>query len=45
MKKNNPINPNLVKTEPNIRGFKVPNLEIINPIAGPKTKSIMENGN
>ena len=43
--KNNPINPNVVNTEPSIRGFTVPNFDIINPDAGPNIKSTTENGN
>jgi hypothetical protein len=44
-KMNNPANPNVVSNEPNIRGLIVPNFDIINPEAGPKIKSTIENGN
>ena len=35
----------MVSTEPSIRGFTVPNFDIINPDAGPNIKSTIENGN
>ena len=43
--KYNTINPNVVSTYPSIRGFTVPNLDIINPDKGPKSKSTIEKGN